>query len=244
MTVFNAGLDGVTFQCQGSRLLGGFYRAPGTGLRPTALLLHGLPGVEKNLDIAYGLRDSGWNCLYFHYRGSWGSEGTYSLTGLTDDLQAALRWVKHQPCVDGKRLVLIGHSAGGYLALMAAAMDSSFQAVVALCPLISSSRAPLARETFDEFAGMLNGISGEELQSQWDGLPPVEAKARRLRNRRVLIMTGGKDDIFPPRHFQPLMKAVPTIEWQEFPHGDHSLSRCRQEAVQHIRDWLVSVLGR
>jgi hypothetical protein len=25
------------------------------------------PGIEKHLDIAYALRDSGWNCLYFHF---------------------------------------------------------------------------------------------------------------------------------------------------------------------------------
>lgn len=28
------------------------------------MVLHGVPGVEKNLDLAYALRGAGWNCLY------------------------------------------------------------------------------------------------------------------------------------------------------------------------------------
>jgi len=58
---FSAGLDDAVFHSQGCMLLGGFYRGAGVGPRPTALLLHGVPGVEKNLDIAYALRDAGWN---------------------------------------------------------------------------------------------------------------------------------------------------------------------------------------
>jgi pimeloyl-ACP methyl ester carboxylesterase len=237
---FCAGLDGVTIQSKGSRLLGGLYRAAGQGPRPTAILLHGLPGVEKNLDIAYALRDAGWNCLYFHYRGSWGSEGAFSLAGRQDDLLAATKWLKEQPCVDADRLALIGHSAGGYLALMAGAMDTGFQAIVALCPLASPVRAPLSLETFNEFARMLHGVSGEELQSQWEALPALEAHADRLRGLSLLMLTGRQDEIFPPRHYAPLLAAVPTMEWHEFANGDHCLSLCRQEAVRRILAWLAA----
>ena len=90
-----AGLDGVTFTSKGCRLLGGFYKAAGDAPRPTAVLLHGLPGIEKHLDIAYRLRDLGWNCLYFHFRGCWGSEGAFSLAGLADDTRAAVEWISN-----------------------------------------------------------------------------------------------------------------------------------------------------
>ena len=68
MNKFEAGLDGATFISKDCKLLGGFYRAAGAAPRPTAVLLHGLPGIEKHLDIAYRLRDLGWNWLYFHFR--------------------------------------------------------------------------------------------------------------------------------------------------------------------------------
>ena len=237
---FSAGLDGVTIQSKGSRLLGGLYRGAGQGPRPTAILLHGLPGVEKNLDIAYALRAAGWNCLYFHYRGSWGSAGAFSLAGRHDDLIEATKWLKEQPCVDAGRLVLIGHSAGGHLALMAGAMDMGFQAIVALCPLVAPLRAPLSLEIFNEFALMLHGISAEELRSQWEALPALEALADRLRGRSLLLLTGRQDDIFPPQHYAPLLAAVPTMDWHEFANGDHCLSLCRPEAVQRILAWLAA----
>ena len=44
------------FSVKDSRLLGGFYKGAGQGRRPTAVLVHGLPGIEKNLDIAYRRR--------------------------------------------------------------------------------------------------------------------------------------------------------------------------------------------
>ena len=109
---FTAGLEAATFHSHGHKLLGGFYCAAGDSPRPTAILLHGVPGVEKNLDLAYALRDIGWNCLYFHYRGCWGSEGDYSFTGLADDIRAATEWVLSRPSVDPKRLALTGSSMG------------------------------------------------------------------------------------------------------------------------------------
>lgn len=57
------------------------YIASGAGPHPTVILLHGYPGNEKNLDLAQSLRREGWNVLFFHYRGAWGSEGEFSLTG-------------------------------------------------------------------------------------------------------------------------------------------------------------------
>jgi pimeloyl-ACP methyl ester carboxylesterase len=127
---------------------------------------------------------------------------------------------------------------------MVGAMDSRFEAIVALCPMLSPIRAPLSSEMFDEFAQMLNGVTSHQLQQQWQELHPVESKANQLRNRPVLILTGKRDDVLPPHHYLPFMDTVPTIEWYEFPDGDHSLSLCRQETVQRTLDWLVTHMGR
>ncbi len=63
----SAGLDDAVIYFLRGKLLGGFYRGGGSGPRPTAILLHEFPGVEKNLDVAYKSRDEGRNCLYFRY---------------------------------------------------------------------------------------------------------------------------------------------------------------------------------
>jgi pimeloyl-ACP methyl ester carboxylesterase len=103
-----------------------FLLAAGEGPRPTLLLLHGLPGNERNLDLAQAVRRSGWNVLTFTYRGAWGSEGTFSLQHAVADTKAALDFLRSPRAagefqVDPSRLVLAGHSMGGYMAAHTAA---------------------------------------------------------------------------------------------------------------------------
>ena len=57
----------------GVALNGVAYLAAGAGPHPTLLIMHGLPGNEKNLDLAQAVRRAGWNAVTFSYRGSWGS---------------------------------------------------------------------------------------------------------------------------------------------------------------------------
>jgi dipeptidyl aminopeptidase/acylaminoacyl peptidase len=84
------GITGVTFDSDGHRLLGTLYLARGREPKPTALLLHGCPGLEQNADVAVALRDRGWNSLVFHYRGCWGSSGGYDLRTILRDVTAAV----------------------------------------------------------------------------------------------------------------------------------------------------------
>src|SRR5271166_5619423 len=71
-------------------LVGILYAGQDAGPHPTAILLHGAPGAEKNTDLAYRLRDLNWNVLIVHFRGSWGSSGDYNLATQPDDTLAAL----------------------------------------------------------------------------------------------------------------------------------------------------------
>jgi pimeloyl-ACP methyl ester carboxylesterase len=103
-------------------------KAAGAGLHPTVLLLHGLPGNERNLDLAQTLRRAGWNVLTLNYRGSWGSPGDYGFAHCIEDAQAALDWLRAPDTVaaqqiDASRLVVIGHSIGGVVAAYVGAHD-------------------------------------------------------------------------------------------------------------------------
>ena len=53
------------------------YSPSGAGPHPTLVICHGLPGNEKNLDLAQAVRRAGWNAVTFNYRGSWGSPGNF-----------------------------------------------------------------------------------------------------------------------------------------------------------------------
>lgn len=104
------------------------YVASGPGPHPTAILLSGFPGNERNLDLAQAMRRAGWNALYFNYRGSWGTPGSFSFTHCLEDTGAVLRFLRDRENdrilrVDPKRIVLIGHSLGGFIAAYVGAHD-------------------------------------------------------------------------------------------------------------------------
>jgi pimeloyl-ACP methyl ester carboxylesterase len=240
---FEAGLDGVTFRSEDCRLLGGFYKAAGDTPRPTAVLLHGLPGIEKHLDIAYRLRDLGWNCLYFHFRGCWGSEGLFSLAGLADDTRAAVEWVLKQPPVDKDRIVLIGASTGSYPALICGAADARIRAIVGISPLIEPRAFKFPEEMAGEFAGMLSGVTGQDLLEQWQALPPLEDSLRAFAPRPLLLVTAGKDGIFPPSHYADSIAGFDNIQLIRDEESDHGFSASRSWLVRTVADWLVARFG-
>jgi pimeloyl-ACP methyl ester carboxylesterase len=104
------------------------YVAAGRGPHPTLLLLHGFPGNEQNLDLAQAARRAGWNVLTLHYRGSWGSPGTFSFTHAAEDAHSALAFLRDPAIVakyriDTKYIAVAGHSMGGFMAADAAADD-------------------------------------------------------------------------------------------------------------------------
>ena len=77
----------------GSNLLGVFYLAAGAGPHPTAVLLHGFPGFEQNLDLVQTLRAHGWNVMGGDHRGSWGVQGDFSFTHAAEDADTEVKFV-------------------------------------------------------------------------------------------------------------------------------------------------------
>jgi len=233
-----ASLAGATFISHGCKLLGGLYLGGGEGPRPTAILLHGLPGVEQNLDIAYALRDAGWNCLYFHYRGCWGSEGAYHLDQLVDDTRAATDWLAEQPAVDAGRLALVGNSLGGYATLAAGAADARYRALVPICPLLDPATAPLSDADAADFASMLAGVTPAALKAEYAGLAPISALAPQLAGRPTLLVTAERDELFAPTHYAGLLAALPGLTHRQIAGADHSFSGQRTELVSLVVGWL------
>lgn len=105
-----------------SLLQGIIYTANGAQQHPTLFLLHGYPGNEKNLDLAQVVRAHGWNVVYFDYRGSWASQGEFSFLHCVEDVVNAVAYCKKKAAslkIDTSRIVLFGHSMGGWITLKA-----------------------------------------------------------------------------------------------------------------------------
>jgi uncharacterized protein len=104
------------------------YSPPGAGPHPTLVICHGLPGNEKNLDLAQAVRRAGWNAVTFNYRGSWGSPGVFRFGQVADDAAAVLAYLRDPKNatalgVDTRRLAIAGHSMGGWVTARTAARD-------------------------------------------------------------------------------------------------------------------------
>jgi pimeloyl-ACP methyl ester carboxylesterase len=129
-----AGMESFQIPSHGVQLNALMYIAAGAEPHPAVILLHGFPGNEKNLDLAQAMRRAGWNVLYFNYRGAWGTPGDFSFTHSTEDVASAIAYLR-EPAnaaklrVDAKRIVLIGHSMGGFMTLYGGAHDNGVMAV-------------------------------------------------------------------------------------------------------------------
>ncbi len=141
----------------GVKINGVAYLASGAGAHPTFVLLHGLPGNEKNLDLAQAVRRAGWNAITFNYRGSWGSPGDFRFARNLEDADAVLAFLRDSANaralgVDTTHLVLAGHSMGGWVTVYTAAHQRGLRGAV----LISAAdMAPPASATRDAVAAVM-----------------------------------------------------------------------------------------
>ena len=72
-----------------------FYKASGVGPFPTVILCHGFPGNDTDvLGLGQRLMKTGFNALAFNYRGTWGSEGVYTVANSLEDAISAIRYVE------------------------------------------------------------------------------------------------------------------------------------------------------
>jgi pimeloyl-ACP methyl ester carboxylesterase len=111
------------------------YLAAGPGRHPTLVLAHGWPGNEKNLDLAQAVRRAGWNAVTFNYRGSWGSPGSFRFANNLDDAAAVLAFIRdtanaRKLGIDTSRIVLGGHSMGGWVTVLTAARDHGLRGAI------------------------------------------------------------------------------------------------------------------
>lgn len=112
----------------GAQVNGIVYQPSGAGPHPTLILFHGLPGNERNLDLAQAVRRAGWNAVTFNYRGSWGSPGVFRFSQNLEDAGAVLAYLRDPANakrlgIDTHRIALAGHSMGGWVVVHTAAHD-------------------------------------------------------------------------------------------------------------------------
>jgi pimeloyl-ACP methyl ester carboxylesterase len=212
--------EAVWIPSGGVSMNGVMYAAAGAQPHPTAVIVHGLPGNEQNLDLAQTLRRAGYNVLSFHFRGSWGSPGNFTLANGVEDGQASIAFLEDAANVakfhiDPKRIILIGHSFGGFIAARVAAAHPKIAAVVLIAPWSPAEDVPFlkvapdkfaatAHRAFDDVEGRLGGYTDVQLAKEimapgydWH----LESSAPAIKNMPILIMVA--------KHDSPALRRVP-----------------------------------
>jgi dienelactone hydrolase len=248
--------------CHGVNLNAVLFTAAGPGPHPTVLLLHGLPGNEQNIDLAQSMRRAGWNVLTLHYRGSWGGPGAFSFSHCLEDAAAAIDWLRapgdnRVPRMDPGRIVVVGHSMGGFVAARMVAADSDLLGAglisgVAIGPVFGASEKGDAAALVDENVGasdglhILAGTSPQALASEaadnadaWS----LETYAPALAGRPLLLITSddgfrtGSDDLGRAIG-RSGSSGVRLAHFQT----DHSYSNHRIALQIEVLNWLGTIL--
>ncbi len=127
----------IQIPSSGSTMYGFAYTADGKGPHPTVVLLHGLPGNERSLDVAQSLRRAGYNVIYFNYRGTWGSKGTFGFQNAVDDAKAMVDYLTDSVNsvtlkVNPDRIAFYGHSMGAGISMLAGLKDPRVKGVIGI----------------------------------------------------------------------------------------------------------------
>lgn len=239
----------------GVEINGVAYLAAGAGVHPTVVICHGLPGNEKNMDLAQAVRRAGWNAITFNYRGSWGSPGRYRFAQNPEDAKAVLAFLRDPKTaakfgIDPARLVIVGHSMGGWVAATVGGEDRNLLGV----GLISA--ANLGREGMENrsaaialMAGNMESLAGVTPESMADEALANQAnfdflrQAKPLGMKPVLILSS--DDGLAPQT-DALASAIRAnggtqLQTQHVA-TDHSWSDRRIALQALVIDWLQSLL--
>ena len=202
----------------GVKINGVAYVAAGAGVHPTFVFFHGLPGNEKNLDLAQAVRRAGWNAITVNYRGSWGSPGAFRFGNNLEDADAVLAYLRDTSTaralgIDTKHIVIAGHSMGGWVTALTAAHDHALRGAV-LISMADMGRvgSMLPRAQAPAFmADNMEALAGVTAESMADDLLGNAAKwrvtdsAAGLANVPLLVLTSN-DGLAP--HADTLVKLV------------------------------------
>ena len=249
----------LTIPSYGQRMSGLAYLAKGTGPHPTMVLLHGYPGNEKNLDVAQAMRREGWNVIFFHYRGAWGSEGEFSFRGAEQDVQQVLAYLRDKKNaahlrINPDMISLVGHSMGGHMAIAgildnaavkcALAYDGANLGAGGLGFFKEAQSAELWRSYSDSLF-MLSNWSGAKAEAevrQYGRELDLVKRAANIKARPVMLIAADTQVIPMSEHITPLLAALKATKNSRVSYrlieDDHSFSSSRLELIAATASFL------
>jgi acetyl esterase/lipase len=151
----------------------------GKGIHPLAMFIHGGFWRAK-YDLAHaghicaGLARAGFVCANLEYRRVGNEGGRWP--GTFEDIRNGLRFLQAHAMewnADPKRTVVLGHSAGGQLALALAAREPAVRGAVSLAGVVDLRRAYELHLSNDAVVGFMGGTP-EQMPDHYREASPIE----------------------------------------------------------------------
>ncbi|HMC91718.1 MAG TPA: alpha/beta fold hydrolase [Allosphingosinicella sp.] len=246
------GMEVLHIPSGGVKLNGVAYTPAGAGPHPVLVILHGLPGNEKNLDLAQAARRAGWVAVTFNYRGSWGSPGAFRFAGNLDDARAVLAWLRDPANAaklgaDPGKIVLAGHSMGGWVTAMTAERDPALAGAILISAANMGGRSGRA-DAVALMADNMEALAGVTAESMADEVLANAAAfdwtsgADRLARAPLLVLTS--DDGLAPAAdalAASVAKRPGARVSQVHVATDHGWSGARIRLEQEVLAWLAAL---
>jgi acetyl esterase/lipase len=254
---FPARMEVIHVPTGGVAINGVVYVASGPNPHPTFVFFHGLPGNEKNLDLAQAVRRAGWTAVTVNYRGSWGSPGEFRFAQNLEDAQATLAYIRapdnaKKLSIDPNRIAIGGHSMGGWVTAETLAHDAALLGAVVISSgdmgaiglQVQDHRAQVIADMNDNresLAGVTGDSMADELAQhgkEWS----FSSLAPQLVHRRLLVLYSND---FVKNDSLELIKDIKAAGGQSvssrYVVTDHSWSDHRIALESLVIHWLQSL---
>jgi dipeptidyl aminopeptidase/acylaminoacyl peptidase len=254
----------VSFKSKGVNIHAIFYHTSEVEPLPIVILCHGFPGNDTDvLGLGEKLMKEGFNVLAFNYRGTWGSEGLFTIANSLEDVVAAVRYVKSSSTVrefnvDPSGITVIGWSYGGGMALLGSLNDSTVKRVAYVAGGNLCEVARMMKQTGEFKKAILKMVNQGIFDSGFNSLPAedlfadvfahmdkydVVKQAEALSKKNILIIGGWRDqENTIEHHILPLVRALQRNEAKqvqiEILESDHSFTNVRNQLANRILSWL------
>jgi len=254
----------VVFESKGAHIRGLFYKATGVEPLPTVVLCHGFPGSNTDvLGLGERLMKEGFNALAFNYRGTWGSEGLFTIANSLEDVTSAIRYVESSSTtrefnVDPSSITVIGWSYGGGIALLGSLNKPTVRRMVYIAGGNLSEVGRMMQQSSEFERAILKMTDQSISESCFNSLPAEELfaevfanmnkcdlvkHAKALSDRDILIIGGWRDKGNTiEHHILPLYRALQKhgakqVQIEMFD-TDHPFTNARNQLADRIVSWL------
>ena len=254
----------VIFDSNGANVHAIFYQASGLKPLPTVVLCHGFTGNDTDvLGLGERLMKDGFNALAFNYRGTWGSQGLFTIANSLEDVVSAIRYAESSSTVrefnvDPSNITVIGWSYGGGMALLGSLNEPTVRRVAYIAGGNLSEVGRMMKQS-DEFKqAILKMVDQGISDSNFSSLPAEDLfaevfahmdkydlvkHAEAMSKKDILIIGGWRDqENTIEHHILPLYTALQRhgakqVEIEIFD-TDHSFTNVRSQLADRIVFWL------